>query len=234
MAIAADELAAHHQQGRVPFLSGRSLACSTNPCPACGWASSRRARWKSSGEITASTTRLATLTAWRGVQRGRAAGRPAALRLRRGAHRCEGLAHPARRLRNASARRSPRCSIGWSATSPRRLSERLRAANERLVSGRLPGRRHLAQGARFARRARGAGQRLLRRADAARHGEFPHLRHPAAPLRALRPRARLREEGRRAGQQRTRRARCREGRRHRRRPATRSSPASCTTSSSST
>ena len=53
-------------------------------------------------------------------------------------------------------------------------------------------------------------------------------------LRALRPRVRLREKGRRAGERRTRRARCRARPTRSCRRATKSSPASCTTSSSST
>ena len=69
----------------------------------------------------------------------------------------------------------------------------------------------------------------------ARMENFRDLRHPAAALRALRPRARLREEGRRAGERAN--SACstpQDRRRDRRRRATRSSPASCTISSSST
>ena len=83
-----------------------------------------------------------------------------------------------------------------------RISDRLRAASELLAgqSGGGAAGHVVSHRARFARRARDPQQCLLRRADRAGAGELRDLRRAAAELRALRQRARLREEGRRAGE----------------------------------
>ena len=171
--IKADELAAVLQRGAAVTLPGEIISF-TNPRRANGWGWSSRARLIS----CAASMGRACSSAWRkpgailseGVMLDDTPHGTSAV-THQGAN---GLADFARRTGQGARGAAAKSFTGSSARLPGGLSDRLRAASERLAKEARPAGAHRRPPrTRFARRTRRAEPRLLRRANDPGDGELP-------------------------------------------------------------